>query len=1175
MNSIRCSAVLLLTAGSLACNQGEKREFLDPQLPTNPSILARVFVTGQVNGLVTEQMTRFVAYGRTNSGDSVPVQVTWRATGGVINSDGYFVADQAGSYTVAAVAISRPELADSMPFEVARRPPRLVAVLVDPSPVSLPEGDTQAFTATSYFDDGSVREAPVDWQTTGGLIDSQGVYVAEAPAGDYQIEARSRGSDGIFGRTRVKVTRRETVTSFQISPATVTLAPGHAVTFSGVQTFDDGSVASPAVAWSAHGGTISNLGRYTAGAIAGSFRVIGKVIGGVRADTADVLIQAAPIVSVSVSPGSATLAPGGSIRFSASGLDADGNVRVAGVTWTATGGSINASGDYSAGSQAGTFKVIARLQGGLLADTSVITITSGAPSILSLSTSPAAASVPAGTTKQFAVLAQWSDGSTAVPPVIWSATGGSISASGLYTAGTASGSFRVVARHSGGKADTSSVTVTAPTTTSISVTPKSAAVNVGSTQQFSAAVTLSTGTQSAAAVAWSATGGTIAPSGLYSAGAIPGSYLVIASQGAVAETVSVVVQPAAPTLLKMSVSPKAIDVAASANKQFAVTGTWSNGTTGAPPVTWSATGGTISSGGLFSAGSVGGNYRVIAKYTGGNIADTASVTVTAPTLTALSVMPKTLAIGAGGTQVFTALGQMSDGSNLTPSVSWTALGGTISATGTFTAGPVAGAYRVIARQIGGTLADTASVTISVQAPTLTAIAVTPASVNLVAGGARQFAVSGTLSNGSTTTPAVTWSATGGSISSSGLFTAGNSAGNYTVVAKLQGGTLADTAVVTVTAAAAPTLVSVRVSPSAASLPPAGKQQFAAVGVYSDGSTQTATVNWTAQGGTISGAGLFTAGTAGGNYRIIAVLAAGTKADTATVSVVVPGQFPAQYDPSRLGGALVAGESWQDLVVGTDNGYSSALAKGWRQSAAPYPKPEPGQLSVEPDALFGQVVRFVQPDYHLNKFYGGTVEKIISTPNLSHFWYRATVRLRGGNGRPFTTDGTGLVGGSTTWKMFFAFPYDAKSRMEVVQHKNGRLLLGFAHLEPTRVETALVQTAATPCPSQQLYTDVNGTDMRSNEDWYEIILNYEEESPSQYIQRYFMRRLTVNGVWSPWSCPVWSGSRTTSGTAKDYNRFHLGGNKSQTFDGPGDQLVFWGPWEITTAADPYGLAKFGK
>ena len=66
-----------------------------------------------------------------------------------------------------------------------------------------------------------------------------------------------------------------------------------------------------------------------------------------------------------------------------------------------------------------------------------------------------------------------------------------------------------------------------------------------------------------------------------------------------------------------------------------------------------------------------------------------------------------------------------------------------------------------ATQQGGTLAATAAVTIN--APVLQAIILTPSSASLTTGATQQFMVSGRWSNGATTAPAVTYTATGGTI----------------------------------------------------------------------------------------------------------------------------------------------------------------------------------------------------------------------------------------------------------------------------------------------------------------------------------------------------------------------------------------------------------------------------
>jgi hypothetical protein len=86
----------------------------------------------------------------------------------------------------------------------------------------------------------------------------------------------------------------------------------------------------------------------------------------------------------------------------------------------------------------------------------------------------------------------------------------------------------------------------------------------------------------------------------------------------------------------------------------------------------------------------------------------------------------------------------------------------------------------------------------------TAIVLTPASVSLQPSGQQQFTARARLSNGNTTTATVTYQVTGGTIDSSAIYTAGQTAGTYRVIAKQSGGTLADTSVVTITEATAPT-----------------------------------------------------------------------------------------------------------------------------------------------------------------------------------------------------------------------------------------------------------------------------------------------------------------------------------------------------------------------------------
>lgn len=169
------------------------------------------------------------------------------------------------------------------------------------------------------------------------------------------------------------------------------------------------------------------------------------------------------------------------------------------------------------------------------------------------------------------------------------------------------------------------------TLTSFSLQPQaSVTLTSGQTQQFSTSQTWSDGVTRTGGVTYTATGGTITSTGLYTAGSLAGAFMVVASCScttpAIADTTFVTVQAAA-QLTKLTVSPKTVSLSAGASQQFSVSANWSTGATTLPPVTWSASGGTVSGTGAYVAPSTAGTYRVIVAHTGGTVRDTALVTV--------------------------------------------------------------------------------------------------------------------------------------------------------------------------------------------------------------------------------------------------------------------------------------------------------------------------------------------------------------------------------------------------------------------------------------------------------------------------------------------------------------------------------------------------------------------
>lgn len=511
------------------------------------------------------------------------------------------------------------------------------------------------------------------------------------------------------------------VLSVQLFPDSVVLNPVDFVDFTAIAELNGGGSGKVQVAWEAAGGTITADGRYTAGGTAGSYKVIGRYRNG-KADSSIVVINAPPpgpvLTRISVTPVTAALLPGATQQFSAIGVLSDGSNSSVAVTWTATSGSVDAGALYTAPTTTGNYLVVATQQGGTLSDTAQVSVAVPPPSLTAVILTPASASLQFGQTQQFSAVGQLSDGSSTSIAITWTATGGTVGASGLYTAGGAAGNFRVIARSATGLADTSTVAVTAPTVTAISLTPATASLQSGQTQQFSASATLSNG-----------------------------------------------------------------------------------GTQANAPVTWTATGGAINASGLYTAGATAGTFRVVAASAGGP-ADTSAVTVATPTITSITVTPATVSLSSGATQQFNASATLSNGATqLNPAVTWTATGGPISSGGLYTAGSTTGSFRVIGASANGK-ADTSAVTVTASAPTITTVVVAPATANLVGGQAQQFTASATLSDGTTlTNPAVTWSGTGGSVSTGGLYTAGNSGGSFRVIAISSNG-IADTSLVTVTSSGA-------------------------------------------------------------------------------------------------------------------------------------------------------------------------------------------------------------------------------------------------------------------------------------------------------------------------------------------------------------------------------------
>lgn len=204
--------------------------------------------------------------------------------------------------------------------------------------------------------------------------------------------------------------------------------------------------------------------------------------------------------------------------------------------------------------------------------------------------------------------------------------------------------------------------------------------------------------------------------------------------------------------------------------------------------TWTASGGAIDANGFFTAPATAGSYQVIARWPAHQRSDTAVVTVAAgtappppaPTLTSLSIVPDSIWLTQKDTFALAVYGRTSAGDSVTPAVTWSATGGTIDASGQYVAGIVPGIYAITARSANGLVA-TAAVKLDWN---IVKLLISPKTVSVTAGKTQQFTAKGVAITNDTVAVSVIWHATGGTITSTGLFTAGTTSGTYSVWCEL-------------------------------------------------------------------------------------------------------------------------------------------------------------------------------------------------------------------------------------------------------------------------------------------------------------------------------------------------------------------------------------------------------
>lgn len=834
-------------------------------------------------------------------------------------------------------------------------PAALERVEVGPPDVQLPMGLSQPLRATGVFSDGSTQDltATAAWSSSSPSVAS----VSNAGAARGEVSALSVGSaqvratvGSLFGVVSVTVTSA-TLRAISVAPAAVTLPSGGVaqLTATGIYTDDSTRDLTAEVAWTSDEPLVATVSN-AAGA-EGQVRGVGLGATVVEASAqgfsarVPVTVTAAQLVSLEIAPASMTLAAGLTRALTAVGTYSDATVQdlTDQVSWSSSApavaqvSNLGATRGVVTALAVGAATVCATL-GGVQASAA---LTVSPAYLVGITLTPAAPSMPLGTSRQLTATGTYSDASTqditgqvsfssSDEVVAWVSPTGEVRARAQGTA--------TVAAVLGGVSGSTPVTVTPAAWVGLEVSPVSPSTPLGTTLAFTATGRFSDG--SAVDVTAQATWESLSPaiaavstasgSAGVATGLAQGTATIRATHNGRAATATLTVTP--PVLASIAVSPSPLRLAAGTLGQLSATGTWTDGTTSdvSAQVAWTSSDAAVvavsnaaTTRGWATAGAPG---AATVTATLGTKSGQAPVTVTNAVATGVAVTPALPSAPAGLTRALQATATFSDGTtqDVTQLAAWTS-----SDASRALVSDTAGTKGVVTGVAVGTPTITASalgragqVTFTVTDALLVSLAVTPAAQAAPLGTTPQLAAMGTFSDGSTrdVSEQAAWTSSAPAIAAPS-----NAAGQRGRVTTLAQGAATITAAVgavqaqaTVTVTAA-VVASVALTPPTPSLPLGTSQALVATATWTDGTTQDVTGLATFAS---SNEALATVSNATGTHGLVQSVAMGTATVSATFSGVT-GQIPVAVTPASLvsvgvtpvSASLPAGRSQQLVATG--------------------------------------------------------------------------------------------------------------------------------------------------------------------------------------------------------------------------------------------------------------------
>jgi hypothetical protein len=656
---------------------------------------------------LTQQFTATAVYSDSTTAN-VTTSVTWyvsepyAAVSNASGTKGQARTIATGTTSVQAVYGS---LSDQTNFTVT--PAELTTVQIEPASLTLAKGNTKQYKATGIYTDLTTQDitSAATWQSSDTAVAS----VSNVPGSKGYLQTLSAGTSNITAvLNSISATSPLTVNGVQlqyisITPINSSLALGSDVQMQAVGIYSDYTTQdlTDTVTWSsdnATAATVSNaLG--TEGYVTSTgegMTMVRASYSGVAGST-KLTVTPAELVAIVVSPLSASLPMGNSQQYTATGYYSDSTsvVLTNSVAWTsdATGVITVSNADGSRGLASTVSVGSANITAGLDGVTATVPVTVTAAALDSITVTPASLSIPDGTTQQFTATGNYTNGTTQniTTSVTWLSSDVAVASisnttpnKGLATAVNA-GTATILAAYSG-KAGSTDLTVQPATLVSLAITPASASIPYGTTQQFTVIGTYSDASTAdlTASVTWTSSDNSVASisntsgsEGLATSISIGGPITITATMGSVTDTSTLTVSSA--VLSSIEMSPAVDSIAVGDTVSIKAIGHYSGG--GILDITelatWTSDTGSIASVGNTAGvdkgvvtGVVGGTTNINADYL--SQTGTAAITVTGYPLVSITVTPANNTIVHPANLAYTATGTYSDSSteDITSSVTW-------------------------------------------------------------------------------------------------------------------------------------------------------------------------------------------------------------------------------------------------------------------------------------------------------------------------------------------------------------------------------------------------------------------------------------------------------------------------------------------------------------------------